>query len=645
MKYNFLRIACASPELKVADCVYNAQQIVDSVKEAELKKAEILVFPELCISSYSCNDLFLQNTVIESSIKSLLKICAETLKTKILFVVGLPVKFGSKLYNVAAFCQSGKILAFVPKSFIPNYSEFYEARWFSPAFKGVKNFVLETESENLTIPFGTDILISSKDGSVKVAAEICEDLWVPLSPSTRHALCGANVILNLSASNEIVGKADYRKNLVVSHSAKTLSVYAYANASQDESTTDLIFSGHSIIASNGTLCVQSELFENRGSIIYSDVDMEKINFDRMKTTTFTESADENYVEIIAPSDIGCSTNDDIDVSVLNPYPFVPQDDLKRKERCRAIINMQANGLAKRLRHTNCREVVLGISGGLDSTLALMVCNRAFEICGLDKKGINAITMPCFGTSVRTRTNATNLAEALGITFKEIVIKDSVNQHFADIGHDPEIHNIAYENCQARERTQVLMDYSNDGHGFVIGTGDLSELALGWCTYNGDHMSMYGVNTSIPKTLVKYLVQYFADETENKIVRDTLMDIIDTPVSPELLPPDKDGKIAQKTEDNVGPYVLHDFFLYNTERFGFSPKKVYFLACKAFKETYDKDFIKKWLIAFYKRFFSQQFKRSCMPDGAKVGTINLSPRGDWRMPSDASAAMWLMELEK
>ncbi|MGN0728592.1 NAD(+) synthase [Treponema sp.] len=661
MNYGFFRVAAASPALSVADCGFNAGKIIEIVKKAEAEKVQLLVFPELSICGYTCADLFAQKALLCACYDSLKEICRETKEYGVLFCVGLPVEYGAERFNCAVFIHRGKILAAVPKTFIPNYSEFYESRWFS-SFSGKKTACISICPGLESIPFGTDIIIQdSKNPSIAIAAELCEDLWVPLSPSTRHALNGATIIANLSASNEVAGKADYRRMLVAGHSAKTVSAYIYANAGHDESSTDMVFSGHSIIAANGTVQAESGLFDSPGKLLIADIDIEKITQDRLRSTTFTNSffpEDSEYKIIFAENlqpDNSAALQTEKLYTVIEPQPFVPADTIKRKDRCFSIIEMQSEGLAKRLRHIKCENAVIGISGGLDSTLALLVCARAFDKCGLPRKNILSVTMPAFGTTDRTFSNACKLAEETQTTLKQISIADSVIQHFKDIGHDIEIQDVTYENGQARERTQVLMDLANKCGGIVIGTGDLSELALGWCTYNGDQMSMYGVNSSIPKTLVRHLVSWFSEEALEKGSKNLSMvlnDILATPVSPELLPP-SDGKISQKTEEIVGPYELHDFFLYYVLRWGFSPRKIYFLAQKAFlgkrnPETnvvYTNEIILKWLKNFYRRFFSQQFKRSCMPDGAKVGTVNLSPRGDWRMPSDASAAIWLKEIEE
>lgn len=673
MKYGILRTACASPALEVAHCKKNADEIISLVHEAFLKKVQVLVFPELSITGYTCGDLFLQQALQKSALKELLRVAKETQQDKILFAVGIPLKWHNTLYNCAAWIFEGKISAIIPKSFIPNYSEFYERRYFSPAPQKAELISLSEEYEE--VPFGADILLKDKsDSLITIGTELCEDLWVPFSPSTRHALSGATLIANLSASNEVVGKAQYRKTLISAQSAKTMTAYMYANAASDESTTDMIFSGHSIIALNGTIVAEKSPFETKPGLLIADLDMERIAQERERTTTFQECANttfaaqednHNIEEIELPdtlfADFG--TKNTIGFSAqtqhtadfvpeelffhIDSHPFVPNQEDARKERCKSVIEMQAAGLSKRIRHINTTSAVIGLSGGLDSTLALLVTVRSFDMCNINRSNIQAITMPCFGTTNRTYDNACALAKALGVSLSRIDIKEAVLQHFKDIGQNPETHDVTYENCQARERTQILMDSANKTNGIVIGTGDLSELALGWCTYNGDHMSMYGVNSSIPKTLVRYLVSWFAQEAQEAGQQElsaVLSDILDTPVSPELLPP-TNGTISQKTEELVGPYDLHDFFLYYMLRWGFGPQKIFFLARLAFKKEYDSQTILTWLKTFYKRFFSQQFKRSCMPDGAKVGTVSLSPRGDWRMPSDASSALWTAELEE
>lgn len=639
MNYGFLKTACCTPNLRVADCKFNVEAIVDGAENACKKGASIVVFPELCITGYTCGDLFFQRSLQVSAENAVMEIAERTKNLKALVFVGLPVARTEGIYNCAAALFEGKLLALFAKSYLPNYGEFYERRQFTPFQQNMETQFISFAGFN-DIPFGTDILIQDeKNPYITVACELCEDLWVPVPPSSRHVLAGATIIANLSAGNEVIGKAEYRRSLVKSHSARSLCAYLYSNAGIDESTQDMVFSGHSMICENGSLLAESKLFENQ--TIFADVDVERLCQERRHTTSFSYSANNNTFNsdyVVVTVDLKADEAGGEFNRYVDPHPFVPSDKEKRTQRCLEVITMQYMGLAKRLRHINCQSAVIGLSGGLDSTLALLITCRAFDAVGVDRSKITAITMPCFGTTDRTYNNACALAKECGVTLKEVRIADSVRQHFKDIGQDEEVHDITYENGQARERTQVLMDYANKTNGIVIGTGDLSELALGWCTYNGDHMSMYGVNSSIPKTLVRYLVQWFADDADSAVLRD----ILDTPVSPELLPP-KDGVISQVTEDLVGPYELHDFFLYYLLRFGFSPAKILFLAEHSGLE-YSREFMLKWLKTFYRRFFSQQFKRSCMPDGAKVGTVNLSPRGDWRMPSDAMASVWMAEVE-
>lgn len=646
MKYGFVKTACASPRLKVADCNFNAEQIICAAKDAAKNGASVIVFPELSITGYTCGDLFFQRTLQNVSEVQLKRIISETAKLDSVIFVGLPVPRAEGIYNCAAAIKGGELLALFAKSYLPNYGEFYERRHFTPFQQNMNTQFIDFAGFE-EVPFGTDILIQDeKDSAITIGCELCEDLWVPVPPSSRHILAGATIIANLSGGNEIIGKADYRRSLVKSHSARSLCAYLYANAGLDESTQDMVFAGHNLISENGTLLAESSLFSSE--TIYADIDVERLCQERRRTTSFGFSANNNtfnsnYVIVQVTMNVEKTAGEFS--RYVDPHPFVPSDKDKRTQRCLEVITLQAQGLAKRLRHINCQSAVIGLSGGLDSTLALLITCRAFDLCGIERSKVTAITMPCFGTTDRTYNNACSLAKECGATLKEVRIADAVRQHFADLGHDESIHDVTYENCQARERTQVLMDYANKTNGIVIGTGDLSELALGWCTYNGDHMSMYGVNSSIPKTLVRYLVQWFAEASEdakNEKFASVLKDILDTPVSPELLPP-KDGVISQVTEDLVGPYELHDFYLYYLLRFGFSPAKIYFLAQNA-NLPYGKDVILKWLKTFYRRFFTQQFKRSCMPDGAKVGTINLSPRGDWRMPSDAMYSAWNEELE-
>lgn len=646
MAYGFIRTACVSPRLKVADCVFNSEQIVKEAGAASKGGASVIVFPELSITAYTCGDLFFQQALLRSAEEQLALIIKKTAKLNALIFAGLPLARTEGIYNCAAAFCNGQLLALYAKSYLPNYGEFYERRQFTPFQQNMETqFITFAGFEN--VPFGTDILLQSEsDSSLTLACEICEDLWVPLPPSSRHVLAGATVIANLSAGNEIIGKAEYRRNLVKSQSARSICAYLYANAGMDESTQDMVFAGHNMIVENGSLLGESALFSNEP--VFADIDLERLCQERRKTTSFGYSVNNSplaadYTTVFFDlKTTGTSSAAGAKFTrYIDAHPFVPNDLEKRTQRCLEVITLQYQGLAKRLRHINCQSAVIGLSGGLDSTLALLITCRAFDSVGLNRKKITAITMPCFGTTDRTYNNACALARECGVTLKEVRIADSVRQHFKDIGQKESVHDVTYENCQARERTQVLMDYANKTNGIVIGTGDLSELALGWCTYNGDHMSMYGVNSSIPKTLVRYLVQWFADEKDSAVLRD----ILDTPVSPELLPP-SEGKISQVTEDLVGPYELHDFFLYYLLRFGFSPSKILFLARHSeLAKAYSDEVILKWLKNFYRRFFSQQFKRSCMPDGAKVGTINLSPRGDWRMPSDAMVSVWMSELEK
>lgn len=646
MKYGFVKTACASPRLKVADCNFNSEQIICAAKDAAKNGASVIVFPELSITGYTCGDLFFQRTLQNASEVQLKRIISETAKLDSVIFVGLPVPRAEGIYNCAAAIKGGELLALFAKSYLPNYGEFYERRHFTPFQQNMNTQFIDFAGFE-EVPFGTDILIQDeKDSAITIGCELCEDLWVPVPPSSRHILAGATIIANLSGGNEIIGKADYRRSLVKSHSARSLCAYLYANAGLDESTQDMVFAGHNLISENGTLLAESSLFSSE--TIYADIDVERLCQERRRTTSFGFSANNNtfnsnYVIVQIKMNVEKAAGEFS--RYVDPHPFVPSDKDKRTQRCLEVITLQAQGLAKRLRHINCQSAVIGLSGGLDSTLALLITCRAFDLCGIERSKVTAITMPCFGTTDRTYNNACSLAKECGATLKEVPIAVAVRQHFADLGHDESLHDVTYENCQARERTQVLMDYANKTNGIVIGTGDLSELALGWCTYNGDHMSMYGVNSSIPKTLVRYLVQWFAEASEdakNEKLASVLKDILDTPVSPELLPP-KEGVISQVTEDLVGPYELHDFYLYYLLRFGFSPAKIYFLAQNA-NLPYGKDVILKWLKTFYRRLFTQQFKRSCMPDGAKVGTINLSPRGDWRMPSDAVYSAWNEELE-
>ncbi len=623
MKDGFIKVAAATPKIKVGDTKYNSRQIIAQIKEAAENKAKIIVLPELCVTAYTCGDLFLQSALIDNAADAVFTIAEETKDLDILIAVGTPIGANNRLYNTAAVIKGGEILGFVTKTHIPNYSEFYEARHFA-SLKDNTSVRLRDRD----YPLGPKLIFCAEELSeLKVGVEICEDLWVTNPPSGYLAENGATIILNLSASDEVITKAEYRRGLVSSQSARAVCGYVYADAGSGESTTDMVFAGHNIICENGTLLNQSKLFRNE--IIYSDIDVNRIALDRRRMTTFDNQFNSGYSKIYFSTTV---TETPL-TRAFDPQPFVPKDKDKLKERCELIFTMQAEGLRKRLEHIGCKTVTIGISGGLDSTLALLVAVRAFEMLSLPPKGINAVTMPCFGTTDRTYNNAKRLIGCVGATFKEIPISKSVTMHMEDIGADINNHNTTYENAQARERTQVLMDYSGETGGIVVGTGDLSELALGWATYNGDHMSMYGVNCSIPKTLVRYLVSYVADISGEEL-RATLLDILDTPVSPELLPPE-DGEISQETESLVGPYALHDFFLYNFLRFGFSKSKIFRLAKEAFRGEYDEAEISKWLDTFYRRFYQNQFKRSCIPDGPKVGSVTLSPRGDWRMPSDST----------
>ena len=634
MKYGFVKAAAATPKIRVADVHYNGGNIIQLIGRAEKAGAELLVFPELCVCGYTCGDLFGQNVLLDGCLAALSDIAAATKGKSMLVFVGVPVRLSGVLYNCAAAVSGGKVLAFIPKRHLPNYAEFYEKRNFQP-YRG-ENTRVELNGE--LIPFGNKILFrESNHPDFTVAAELCEDLWVPAPPSVSHALAGADIIVNLSASDETAGKAEYRRLLVRAQSAKTVSGYVYADAGEGESTTDMVFAGHDMICENGEILAESEPFGE--GLAVSEIDVEKLAFERRRINTYYENSDASGYEIIPFS--ACKGTEALTRKIAR-LPFVPQGEDALGRRAELILSMQSEGLKKRLSHANAKSAVLGISGGLDSALALLVTVRAFKALGKDLRDIVAVTMPCFGTTDKTLNNSLKLMQELGVTSRTVNIADSVRRHFKDIGHDEKVKNAAYENAQARTRTLVLMDIANDENGLVVGTGDLSELALGWATYNGDHMSMYGVNASVPKTLVKYLIRHEAARLGGEAEK-VLTDILNTEISPELLPPEN-GKIAQKTEELVGPYELHDFYLYYAVRWGFSPKKVYFLAKKAFAGAYGDETLKKWLVSFYKRFFSQQFKRSCLPDGVKIGSVALSPRGDWRMPSDACAALWLAEAE-
>lgn len=635
MKHGFIKAAAMTPKIKVADPVYNAEEICRKLDEAYKKEAKLIVFPELCITGYTCQDLFLQELLLTEALKALRNIAEHTKGQDALVFVGLPVERCQKLYNVAAVLQDGKILGMVPKSCIPNYGEFYEARHFSAGNEKTEEFVFEGER----IPFGTNLLFACREmPGLKVGCEICEDMWGAETPSASHALAGATVIVNLSASNETVAKDEYRKLLITAVSARLICGYVYAAAGEGESTQDLVFSAHNMIAENGVILQEAERFT--GQSVYSELDIYRLVGERRRLNTFQTKESENHTVI----SFSLKEAETKLTRKFEKAPFVPSDEAKRKKRCDDILKIQSYGLKKRFEHTGSKKAVIGISGGLDSTLSLLVTVRVFDMLKKDRSDIIAVTMPCFGTTDRTYRNACKLTEALGASLREVDIKASVLQHFQDIGQDADNHDVTYENGQARERTQVLMDIANQTGGLVIGTGDMSELALGWATYNGDHMSMYGVNAGVPKTLVRHLVRYYADTCGREELRAVLLDILDTPVSPELLPP-VDGVISQKTENLVGPYELHDFFLYYVLRFGFEPSKVYRIAKKTFGGEYAYEEIVKWLKTFYRRFFSQQFKRSCLPDGPKVGTVAVSPRGDLRMPSDADAAIWRKEAER
>lgn len=630
----FIKVAAVTPKIRVADCIYNAAEICRRMDEAMDAGAKLIVFPELCLTGYTCQDLFWQGLMLEEAKHALHQVIAHTTEKEALVFVGLPWEKDGKLYNVAAAIQGGKLLGLVPKHFLPNYKEFYEARHFTPGNRKVEWI----DYEGYQVPFGMNQLFVCKElEGLAVAAELCEDLWVPAPPSVDHALAGATVIVNLSASDEVTGKDSYRIALVSGQSARLICGYIYASAGEGESSTDLVFSGHNLIAENGTLLAQSERFTTQ--VVCGDIDIKRLRADRRKMTTYNLRGQEEYEKVSFHLELQKTPLS----RQFDPAPFVPGGKEDREKRCQEILSIQALGLKKRLEHTGCKSAVVGISGGLDSTLALLVMARAFDMLDIPRSCITAVTMPCFGTTDRTYTNACELTKILGATLREVDIREAVTTHFRDIGHDPENHDVTYENSQARERTQIIMDIANQTGGMVIGTGDMSELALGWATYNGDHMSMYGVNASVPKTLVRHLVRYYADTCRDEKLQAVLLDVLDTPVSPELLPP-KDGQISQKTEDLVGPYELHDFFLYYVLRFGFEPHKIYRIARIAFAGAYEDETILKWLKKFYWRFFSQQFKRSCLPDGPKVGSVAVSPRGDLRMPSDACVNLWQKDLE-
>ena len=641
MRDGFVKIAAVTPEVRVADVAFNVDACVAAAERACTEDgASVVVLPELAITGYTCEDLFWQDALLDAAERGLADFAARTAELDALLLVGVPVRVNAKLYNCCAVVTSGTILGVVPKRHIPTYNEFYEGRHFVP---GTADVVPIDVAGQLDVPFGMSQLFACEElPELVVAAEICEDLWVPEPPSIRHARAGATLICNLSASNALVGKADYRRELVRGQSARLVCGYVYASAGTGESTQDLVFSGHDLVAENGRLLAEGVPFGDGRAL--TEIDVRQLVAERRRMSTFETVASAAQLDY----HVSRFTLDVHHVHLtrwVDPHPFVPSDATRRAERCEDVFSIQAHGLAKRLSHARSTRAVIGVSGGLDSTLALLVAVRAFDLLGLDRAGIIAVTMPGFGTTDRTHDNATLLSQALGVQLREIVIGPAVRQHFSDIGHDESVHDVTYENSQARERTQILMDVANQEGGLVIGTGDLSELALGWATYNGDHMSMYAVNASVPKTLVRHLVRYVADTCRNAAEKDVLLDVLDTPVSPELLPATGDGKIAQKTEDLVGPYELHDFFLYEVLRHGAGPRKVFRLARHALGEKYDDETILSWLKVFYRRYFAQQFKRSCLPDGPKVGSAAVSPRGDLRMPSDACSALWLAELEQ
>ena len=638
MKYGLIKVAAAVPAVKVADIEYNVKEIERLIALAEGQGVEVLCFPELCMTGYSCQDLFKEQLLLTKAEEGLIDLMDFTRKLDVISVIGMPVLVGGLLLNCAVVLQGGTILGVVPKTYLPNYNEFYEKRWFASA-----------QDLNPTTIYlaGSQICMSAepklfKTGyGVKFGVEICEDVWAPIPPSNNLTMAGADIILNCSASDELIGKHNYLRSLLAQQSARTMSGYVYSSCGFGESTQDVVYGGNAMIFENGKLLVEGERFSLQPQMQVAQIDVERLRTERHTNSTFINAQRNAHAQIIDAKDVMGEHPFEL-IRQIDAHPFTPADD-EMASTCEEILNIQTAGLAKRLLHTNCQHVVVGISGGLDSTLALLVCVRTFDRMGLDRKGIVGVTMPGFGTTDRTHDNASTLMQTLGISQMEISIAKAVTQHFQDIGHDANIHDATYENSQARERTQILMDLANKLNALVVGTGDLSELALGWATYNGDHMSMYGVNAGIPKTLIQYIIRYLSTQTAFCAQKDTLIDIIDTPISPELTPADKDGKIQQKTEDLVGPYELHDFFLYYTLRWGFRPSKIYMLAQKAFSK-YDDEVIRQWLRVFYRRFFSQQFKRSCLPDGPKVGSVSLSPRGDWRMASDAMGTLWAKDIE-
>lgn len=641
MKYGFLRVAACVPEVRVADCDYNAVRLQEQMIQANSKGVQIIVFPELCITGYTCQDLFSQQLLLEEAQSALVRLLDFSQNVDVISIVGLPLTHNGTLLNCAAVISKGKLLGLVPKTYLPNYGEFYEQRWFTSADAVRPTQVILCGQ---SVPLASDLIFEADDFSFGI--EICEDLWATTPPSATRTLQGADIIFNLSASNEAVGKSDYVRKLIEVRSATSLCGYIYAGAGFGESTQDMVFGGHSYIAENGTMLAEGSGFALQGQLLVSEIDVQLLRAERRRNTTFAHSAQSTpspYARVELAGDEIAMQGTTL-TRHISPTPFIPQGEAL-EARCQEVLFIQAQGLAKRLLHTRAEHVVLGVSGGLDSTLALLVCAYAFNLINKDRKGIIGVTMPGFGTTDHTYNNAIALMDSLGVHRMEVDIKAACLQHFEDIGHNPDQHDVTYENAQARERTQILMDLANKYNGFVIGTGDLSELALGWATYNGDHMSMYGVNASVPKTLIRHLILWVAQHESNPTTQATLRSIADTPISPELLPATPEGEIAQITEDLVGPYELHDFFIYYTLRYGFRPQKVFMLAQRAFAEhAYTADTIKHWLTTFYRRFFAQQFKRSCMPDGPKVGSVSLSPRGDWRMPSDAESALWLKECE-
>lgn len=639
MNYGYVKVAAAVPRVKVADCKFNAREIEKEIIIAEGKGVQIIAFPELCVTGYTCGDLFAQQLLLEEAEMGLIQIVSNTRQLDIIAILGMPIAMNGVLLNAAVVIQKGKVLGVVPKTYLPNYKEFYEKRWFTSAVDVSERSVRLCGQ---VVPMGTDLLFETADTTFGI--EICEDLWAPIPPSSSLALQGAEILFNLSADNEGIGKHNYLCSLISQQSARCIAGYVFCSCGFGESTTDVVFAGNGLIFENGSLIARSKRFSFEGQVIISEIDVEHLRTERRVNTTFSACRVH-----CAPGEAVRVSTEYVNSKELNltrcfdPHPFVPQG-VELNERCEEIFSIQVSGLAQRLVHTAAKSAVVGISGGLDSTLALLVCVKTFDKLEWSRKDIIGVTMPGFGTTDRTYTNALDLMNSLGITVREVSIKEACIQHFKDIDHDIDVHDVVYENAQARERTQILMDIANQTWGMVIGTGDLSELALGWATYNGDHMSMYGVNGSVPKTLVKYLVKWVAENDMDEASRMTLLDIVDTPISPELIPADENGNIKQITEDLVGPYELHDFFLYYFLRCGFRPSKIFFLAVRTFKDVYDEETIKKWLQTFFRRFFNQQFKRSCLPDGPKVGSISISPRGDWRMPSDASSEMWLREVE-